>query len=203
MIKPALSIGKTQELWNLYFVILITINCSIGLAGAQENLTKFENRIYQKDIKTVLFHKEGWELSSPIIELNTDTKLQFSFDELGNQPQTYNYTIIHCNSKWESSQLADYEYIEGYPDAQIKDYYYSFNTTYDYVHYVLAFPNDEMSPKLSGNYILRVYRNFDRENKVLDRRFYVVGDGVEIDAVIKRPGNVEYRDIGQEIDSYQ
>ncbi|MBN2214953.1 MAG: DUF5103 domain-containing protein [Bacteroidales bacterium] len=172
----------------------------MSLAIAQEEVIVYDNRNYLDDIKTVLFHKEGWELSDPVIELNAGTKLQFSFDELGNQPQNYNYTIIHCNPEWESSQLADYEYIEGYPDARIKDYYYSFNTTYDYIHYVLTIPNDEMSPKLSGNYILRVYLDFDRENRVLDRRFYVVEDGVEINAVVKRPGNVEYRDKGQEID---
>ncbi|HJX71068.1 MAG TPA: type IX secretion system plug protein domain-containing protein [Bacteroidales bacterium] len=200
MMNPVPLIKRIQKLLNSCFVIFITINCSFGLAKAQEKNIILENRTYQDDIKTVLFHKEGWELSDPIIELKFDTKLQFSFDELGNQPQTYHYTIIHCNSRWESSELADFEYIEGYPDAQIKDYYYSFNTTYDYVHYVLTFPNDEMSPKLSGNYILRIYCDFDREQKVIDRRFYVVEGGVEINAVVKRPGNVEHRDKGQEVD---
>ncbi len=197
---PGLLIRKVQTTRKLFSVVLITAMFFSGLAIAQEHNFIFGNRIYSDGIKTVLLHKEGWELSDPIIELNAATKLQFSFDELGNQPQTYNYTIIHCNSRWESSGLADYEYIEGYPDAQIKDYYYSFNTTYDYVHYVLTLPNDEISPKLSGNYILRVYRDFDRENKVLDRRFYVVDNAIEIKAVVKRPGNVEFRNTGQEID---
>ena len=189
-----------QKLPVPVLVILITIISGFGLTNAQENHTILRNFTYKDGIKTILFHKEGWELSDPIIELKRATKLRFSFDELGNQPQTYSYTIIHCNSAWESSQLQEFEYIEGYRDAQIKDYYYSFNTTYDYVHYVLTFPNDEMSPKLSGNYILRIFRDFDRENIVLDRRFYVVEDGVEINAVVKRPGNVEYRNTGQEVD---
>ncbi len=182
------------------FVILITIVTGFSLASAQKNNTVLGNYTYREGIKTVLFHKEGWELSDPVFELNSGTKLQFSFDELGNQPQSYSYTIIHCNSGWVSSQLQDYEYIEGYRDAQIRDYYYSFNTSYDYVHYVLTFPNEEMTPKLSGNYILRVFRDFNRENVVLDRRFYVVEDGVEVSGVVKRPGNVEYRNKGQEID---
>jgi hypothetical protein len=200
MIDPDVLIESLQKISARSLVILITILIDFGLAGAQENPVIFENITYQSDIKTVLFYKEGWELSDPIIELKSNTKLLLSFDELGNQPQTYNYTIIHCNSGWESSQLADYEYIEGYPDAQIKNYFYSFNTTYDYVHYALPFPNEEMSPKLSGNYILRVYRDFDRENRVLDRRFYVVEEDVEINAVVKRPGNVEYRNKGQKVD---
>ncbi len=198
--NAAFPYEKIQKRPVLTLVILITIMIGFGLTNAQEKNTLIQNFTYLPDIKTVLFHKAGWELSDPIIDLKSDTKLQFSFDELGNQPQTYYYTIIHCNSGWEPSQLAEYEYIKGYHDAQIKDYYYSFNTTYDYVHYVMTIPNEEMSPKLSGNYVLRVYRDFDRENRVLDRRFYVVEDGVEINAVVKRPGNVEYRNNGQEID---
>ena len=191
---------KFQKLPVPGLVILITMMTGFGLSNAQEKNTILRNYTYQDGIETVLFYKQGWELSDPIFELKSDTKLLFSFDELGNQPQTYYYTIIHCNSGWESSQLQDYEYIDGYRDAQIKDYYYSFNTTYDYVHYVLTFPNDEMSPKLSGNYILRIFCDFDREKKVLDRRFHVVEDGVEINAVVKRPGSVEYGNKGQEVD---
>lgn len=200
MMSSVFSNVKLQKLSSPFLVILITIITGFGLTNAQENLKILRNFTYQDGIKTVLFYKEGWELSDPIIELNRDTKLNFSFDELGNQPQTYYYTIIHCNSNWKSSQLQDYEYIKGYSDAQIKDYYYSFNTTYDYVHYVLTFPNDEMAPKFSGNYILRVFRDFNRDDRVLDRRFYVVEDGVEIKAVVKRPGNVEFRNTGQEVD---
>ncbi|GAH95282.1 unnamed protein product, partial [marine sediment metagenome] len=43
------------------------------------------NHIFKKNIKTVLLHKEGWVLSYPIIELNTDDHLVLSFDELSTE----------------------------------------------------------------------------------------------------------------------
>lgn len=182
------------------FVTVVTISGSFGLVVAQENNTLLGNTIYQDDIKTVLLHKKGWELSDPVINLDGEEKLELSFDELGDQPQNYYVTILHCNSQWELSEILDNEYIEGYPEVQIQNFFYSFNTTYDYVHYTIDFPNEEMSPKLSGNYILRVFRDYDRENKVLDRRFYVVEDGVDVKATVKRPGNTEFRNKGQEVD---
>ena len=139
-------------------------------------------------------------MSDPIIELNSEEKLQLSFDELGDQMQTYFYTIIHCNADWESSDLTNYDYIQGFADVQVKNYYFSFNTTYSYVHYVVDFPNEDISPRISGNYVLRVYKDYERENIVLERRFYVVESKIGIDATIKRPGNAEFRNTGQEVD---
>lgn len=181
-------------------VSVITIMFMFGSVCAQKNMNTHQNLTFQQNIKSVIFHKKGWELSDPIMELNSQDNLQLSFDELGDQLQTYNYTIIHCNASWESSNLADNEYIQGFTNAQIREYSYSFNTTYDYIHYALDFPNDEMSPKISGNYILRVFKDFDPEKKILERRFYVTENGVEVNAAVKRPGNVEFRDKGQKID---
>ena len=181
-------------------VILLTNNLIFGSLNAQNKINSHANKSYSPDIKTVLCYKKGWELSDPVWELNSNEILQLTFDELGNQAQTYQYTIIHCNADWETSNLSDYEYIQGFADVQVKDYYYSFNTTYDYVHYVINFPNEDIAPKLSGNYIIRVYKDFDREQKILERRFYVVEPQVEINAVVKRPGNTEFRNKGQEVD---
>ncbi|MBN2611677.1 MAG: DUF5103 domain-containing protein [Bacteroidales bacterium] len=183
-----------------FVVIILTIKISFGFVNAEKSEKKLQNAIYQKNIKSVLFYKKGWELSDPVIELNNRETLQLSFDELGDIPQTYQYTIIHCNSGWEPSGLLDHEYIQGFSTGQLKDYKYSFNTTREYIHYMLDFPNEDMAPKLSGNYILRIFKDFDQENKVLERRFYVVEPAVEVSASAKRPSNIELRDIGQKID---
>ncbi|MFO7655468.1 MAG: DUF5103 domain-containing protein [Bacteroidales bacterium] len=183
-----------------FAVIILTINNSFGFVNTGNSDKILQNIIYQKNIKSVLFYKKGWELSDPVIEMNNQETLLLSFDELGDSPQTYQYTIVHCNSDWEPSDLLDHEYIKGFSTAQIRDYKYSFNTTCDYIHYTLDFPNEEMAPKLSGNYILRVFKDFGQENKLLERRFYVVEPAVEVKASVKRPSNIELRDDGQKID---
>ena len=62
---------------------------------------RFENYIYKDNIKTAILHKEGWQLSSPVIKLNSNEKVKLSFDDLDAESKNYYYTIIHCNADWE------------------------------------------------------------------------------------------------------
>ena len=68
--------------------------------------------MYKEKIKTVQLHKEGWPLAEPIIELNTNEKIKLSFDDFDNGIGDYSYTIIHCNSKWEDSELIPTDFPE-------------------------------------------------------------------------------------------
>ena len=187
----------------LFFITLTTIICPDGLSENRylfDELRQYKDYTYSENIKTVLFFKKGWELSLPIIELSSDEKLQFMFDDLGNNTKNFYYTIIHCDSEWAPSNLSSSEYIDGFNENQIKNYYYSFNTTYDYIHYELTFPNDEISPKICGNYVLVVYEMDNPDAIILTRRFYVVDTKVGINAQIKRPSSPDFIDTGQEID---
>jgi hypothetical protein len=181
-------------------VIGVTIIFAFGLCNAQKREIFYKDYIYSDDIKTVMLHKKGWELSYPVMELNSRDVLQLSFDELGTDPNTYYYTIIHCSSDWEPSNLMENDYIEGFTESNIKNYSLSFNTTYDYVHYTLDLPNEELAPKISGDYILLVYENFNRDNPVLTRKFFVLEKKVEVNAEVKRPKAGKLRDKGHEID---
>ena len=106
---------------------------------------RFENYIYKDNIKTAILHKEGWQLSSPVIELNSNEKIKLSFDDLDADSKNYYYTIIHCNANWEPSDIRDSEYIEGFIENQITDYKFSFNTMQNYTHYNLIIPNEDLN----------------------------------------------------------
>jgi hypothetical protein len=187
----------------LFLVTLTTIICPDSLSENTylfDGAPRYKDYTYSENIKTVLLFKKGWELSLPIIELNSDEKLQLMFDDLGSNTKNYYYTIIHCDTEWAPSNLSPSEYIDGFNENQIKNYFYSFNTTYDYVHYELTFPNDEISPKLCGNYILLVYEFDNPDAIILTRRFYIVDTKIGINAQIKRPSSPDFIDTGQEID---
>ena len=164
----------------LYFIFL-TILINIGSYSQQINTEKidFKNLILKKNIKSVKLHLEGWELSEPVMILNSDTKLILSFDDLGTEINDYSYTIIHCNSEWEPENLFMEEYIDGYHEGYIANYKKSFNTTYNYFHYSLTIPNQDMSIKISGNYCIVVYQNYNPDDIVLIKRFCVVENLVE------------------------
>ena len=137
-------------------------------------------------ISTVMLRKEGWDLSYPVIMLNSDEKLHLSFDLLANNMETYYYTFTHCDKDWKESDLTYFEYADGFPDNDIEDVRVSFNTTVPYYHYSLVFPNEDVSFRISGNYLLKIYTD-DPDRPSLTRRFIVAERIVGITASVNPP----------------
>lgn len=165
-----------------------------------ESYIRYENHIYNAHIKTVLLHKEGWELSQAIIKLNSDEKLKLSFDDLDAQLKDYSYMVVHCNANWQPSPLLPPEYVTGLPDDFITEYKYSRRPLQRYIHYNLIFPNENMNVSKSGNYILKVFENGKQDSLVLTKRFMVVEEKVDITARIKPATTINDRYYMQEVD---
>jgi hypothetical protein len=153
-----------------------------------------DNATYRKNIQTVILHKAGFELSPPIIQLNTDEKLILTFDDLESGYKQYRYTIVHCDAFWNASNLLPMEYIEGFMDDFIEDYKYSFNTTVPYINYMLVFPSDDLRLKKSGNYIIRIFLDSDNEeNAVFTRRFMVYEPMVTVQGRVANSVDLDLR----------
>jgi len=160
----------------------------------------YKNQIFDNRIKTVHIYKEGWNLSYPVIRLNSAEKLVFQFDLLGDHDEAFYYTFIHCDKDWNKTDILVNEYLEGFSENPIKDLKPSFNTTVNYTHYKLTFPNDDLNIKLSGNYILYVYQADEPEKPAITQRFIVKEDAVRFDMSVHRPGMTADRDAGQQVD---
>ncbi|TAJ09405.1 DUF5103 domain-containing protein [Marinilabiliaceae bacterium JC017] len=154
----------------------------------------------QAYIKTVQLHKKDWPLSYPIINIRAKEQLQLSFDDFSTESRNYYYTVTHCNASWEESDLMETDFMSGFTSNPLDDYQFSFNTTFDYTHYNLFFPNDNMQLLLSGNYIIKVYEDNDRDNPVLTRPFMVYEPLVNIVPQIKYSVNSSLRKAMQEVD---
>lgn len=172
--------------------VLFQVNTS-----AQDTI--IEDRIYKENIKSVQLFREGWRLSYPVTELHGNTKLILKFDDLSEEIKNYNYKIIHCDSEWRESGLSETEYLEGMIQDQIDDYDYSFNTYTSYVHYTLGLPNENLSLRLSGNYAVIVYENFDENDVVFVKRFMVYEKLVNVEAEVTRPILSAFRETGHQI----
>ncbi len=155
--------------------------------------------IHQNNIKTVLFNQEGFELSDPLIRMGSDNHLVLRFDDLDADYKNYYYTIIHCDAHWQPSELRQFEYIEGFFDDQITEYHRSINTRVPFTHYRLEFPNRNLMPTKSGNYILKVFLDGNRNNVVLTRRFMLFEQTVSIEGYVDRANLVRYRDRRQQL----
>jgi len=159
------------------------------------------NVIYKSNIRTVQLYKEGFELSSPVITLNSTEKVKLSFDDLDGGNKRYRFTIQHCEADWTTSTgVSASDYIDGYREENIDDYAYSYNTTVIYTHYTALFPTRSMRPRLSGNYLLVVYEE-DPSNIVLTRRFLVAETTpVGITGKVSQSARMDMRNSGQQID---
>jgi hypothetical protein len=158
------------------------------------------NHIYNDKIKTVQLYKDGWNLSYPMIKLNNNEKLILNFDLVDDHSESFNYTFIHCDKDWNKSDIFPNDYLDGYAENPVEDYETSFNTTVGYYHYILSFPNDRVSLKLSGNYILVVYPSEKPEEPVLTQRFIITEDAAKIDITVHRPQMVKDNNSYQQVD---
>lgn len=179
----------------IFLGIIFTANLSIF--GSEEDV--FYNEIKKENIKSVQLFRDGWRLSYPIIDLNGSLSLVLKFDDLSSEIKNYQYKIVHCDSDWRASPLSESEYLDGYYQNQIEEYDYSFNTYFSYINYTLKIPNDETFFKISGNYAIVVYENFDEENVAFIKRFMIAEKLVSAKADVQRPVLSVYRDNSQQV----
>jgi len=163
---------------------------------------KNENLVYDENIHTVLLHRPGDQLSAPVIRLGTSDQLLLSFDDMSNETYFFKYTFIHCDHDWNETNLEQHEYIDGFTEDEITRYEFSFNAIPGYIHYQKLLPNAEMRPRLSGNYILKVYLNEPSdENVIFTRRFFVIEPQVNIELSIPYyPKDLQYTRLKQQVD---
>ncbi len=186
--------GKMIRRLTLFFILLITVQ----IAAAQQQFV-YENKVYQQNIKTVQCYNAQKEQSIPIIALKSNEQLLFSFDDLKGGSKIYWYAIEHCTSDWKPSRLSTMDYLESLSEDRIQDYKYSFGTLQKYTHYQLTLPNSQIRPKISGNYLLKVYEDGNLKKPVISQRLYVVENIVTIAVDVVPSQQVSLRFSNQKI----
>ena len=184
-----------------YILIITSLLALIPLAGAVENKSpEYSDQIFDPRIKTVQLYRPGWNLSYPVIRLNSGDKLELHFDLLDDNIETFVFNFIHCDKDWKRSDIFVNDYLTDFYDNRIEDYRHSFNTTTKYIHYSLSFPNEKFNFRISGNYILQVSKADEPDKPVLSRRFIITEDVVKINISARRPGMAPEANTSQQID---
>ena len=182
-----------------YFLFLLA-PLFLVTAAKGEKVLQYGNYIYEPQIKTVLLYQQGTNTPTPVIKLNTTESLTLSFDELVPENDYYMYTLIHCDAYWHPSDLRPMEYLVGNTFDFIEDFKFSNNTYQKYVHYSMNFPSADMRPKYSGNYLLKIYRNYDENDVIITRRIFVLDARTTFDFDIHPATLAQYRFSKQEVD---
>ena len=204
----ALSINKSKtnltRVFKKIFFIFSLFSFSVQLKANQNQVQDFiikqEDYIYKSSIKTAQLRETSYELAAPIIELGTEQQLKLSFDDLNGEFENYNYTFIHCDAYWNPSDLMQNEYLSVFFEDNISNYTYSVNTLQKYTHYQVNFPNANMKITKSGNYILFVYENGDKNKPVLTKRFMVYQSFITISGTVQQAAKADDYMSKQEVD---
>lgn len=182
---------------NSVFIFTIIFYQNVFAAAAQN-----EDHVYDTNIQSVILYAGTDQLNPPVMRLGSDETLLLAFDDMSHDSYIFNYTIVHCTRDWETSDLEQMEYLNGFFEGEIRDYAFSLNAIPEYVHYELRFPDADMRIKLSGNYIIKVYLGSpEEENMILTRRFFVIEPLATINVSIPYyPKEIQFTRLKQQVD---
>ncbi len=191
---------QKNRTFDFILIIFCCVIFSLNSFALQNSEFYYQNAVFREEIKTVQLYSEGFAQSHPVYELGSDANLILKFDDISGEVKNYYYTIIHCDADWNESYLDQTEYIDGFTENPLDDYAMSFNTTMNYVNYQLRIPNEQVDLKYSGNYVLVVYEDQDKEKLVLTRRFHVLDRKVDVRGVVKKATFDPFKGDNQEVD---
>ncbi len=185
-----------------FFLLGLCFSLSQHLLQAQDaDNPGNENNIIDPNIRSAQLVLEGAALFLPIMDINAaNNTMRLQFDHIGEEIMDYSYTIVHCNSDWQPSELEDNQYIKGYAVNNVDSIFISQNTIIDYTHYFVKLPNSNMHWTKSGNYLLKILDNQDDLKVVLVRRFVVVEPQWSIDPRLVQTAMVDKLRTHQELD---
>lgn len=155
--------------------------------------------VFNDRVKSLQVQLEGNPYAPPVICLGTDDRLVVSFDHLAEDREYLRYELVHCSANWQPSGLVDSEFLDGFNIGDVEEYEFSQLTTVHYVHYTLVIPNEDISPLLSGNYLLKIYPEQDSDDIWLQCRFMVSEQTAVIGTSISGVTDIDYNKAHQQL----
>ncbi|MCS6821466.1 MAG: DUF5103 domain-containing protein [Microscillaceae bacterium] len=161
---------------------------------------QMDNHVYEDSIYTVLLQYDlpdkKTHLQVDAVPLSQTIPLVLRFDEIGNKQQNYYARIIHCTAEWQPSTLNEFEYLNDFNDFLPQEVQLSLNTKVPYIHYKFVIPK----LKISGNYLIAIYRNGNPQDLILTKRLIVYENQLNIESTVRFSSGIEERKTHQQID---
>lgn len=114
----------------------------------------------------------------PILRLNSIERLRIGFDLLGDRDMRLVYRVRYCTRTWQETTLSEIDFLQGFTSYELDVPEFSRNTLMPYAHYSLSFPNEYTQFKLSGNYIVDIYREDTPEENLLSIPFAITEESL-------------------------
>lgn len=180
---------RNNLLFKVLASVILCMNSSIMHAGWA--------KAYNDQIQSLKIEANSDWLLPPIIKFNSEDYITLSFDEMSHEYHRFTYKIFHCDAFWKKSNIHESDYMQGFNDQPIEDYCNSLNTTFEYTHYELKIPNDDITLKISGNYIIEIYEN---GSIVAEARFAVIEQLSVVSATVSSNTDIDTNKDHQQIE---
>ncbi len=181
---------------RLLHILYITIIAGVLNTHAQV----LHTQIFDNDFKTLKVSPISNSYFPPIWVMGQDNPLLVSFDHISENQSYLRYSLIHCNSDWQQSNLQESEYVSGFNYANIEHFEFSSSTFTHYVHYEFTLPNENMKILKSGNYIVRIYHDDTPEETLLQARFCVCENTMSVKTAVTSSTDIDYNENHQQLD---
>lgn len=176
------------------FVLTIAAVVSLAVTAADTMTGIFDDAFH-----TLRIDVNGNYMAPPVLLIDSGDQLTISFDEITESNSYLRYSLVHCNANWTESSLVESEFLDGFNFGDVDDYEYSQMTATHYVNYRITLPNDRFRFKISGNYLIRVYRDDAPDTTLLQARFMVSESTATVDADVLSVTDIDYNDAHQQV----
>lgn len=175
-----------------FLFLLLTLRLVSQDDYVNDNQMRYEDWTYKPYIKTAQLHESTFDANPAILRFNGTEQLELSFDDLEADKKDYSIAFVHCDANWEPSNLMSSEFMNGFYEANILNFNFSTNTIQKYTHYSILFPQSNMQFSKTGNYMVFVYQDNDKEKIIITKRFMIYEDKVTVVANVRQAiGNDE------------
>lgn len=115
---------------------------------------------------------QGGEGRAPVILLGSGQRLTLLFDEIASETSLFRVTFTHHNADWSESSLLPIFFLQGFPEDYIHGGEPGQFQTPMHFSYRYTFPNDNIRPLKSGNYLIHIH-NQETNRKLFSVPFFV------------------------------
>jgi hypothetical protein len=182
---------------TLYRIALALSAIVVHISASATDISDTRTGLLNPAFRTLTVKANENLLAPPVIF--DGSTLTIGFDEISEERNYLRYSIYHCDADWTISDLIDNEVFDNFNYADITDYAFSQATATHYVHYNVTLPNEDFQFRLSGNYLLQVYPENAPEQIVLQARFMVSENAVNISTQATSRTDIDYNTSHQQL----
>lgn len=181
---------------KLYYVLTAIICFAFSANAMIDTMTG----IFNERVKTVRVMAGDDFFAPPVIVLGSNGWLDISFDVLDDDRDFLRFRALRCDANWQPSRIVENEWLNGFNESQIEDYRFSNATSVHYVHYAFQFPNEDINPRLSGNYLLQVYPEDNPDDIWFQQRVMISEQSALISGSYTSRTDRDYNDAHQQLE---